>query len=328
MRIITNTPGLSQLQDGMLEIDSQYAVAGKSRLASEWDVFKRSFNCDFIIIICNPTSVLIQGFLHKLFFFNRSKVVSVDSVMPMPIGFKQVAIARLKSLAFKGVDLFIEYFKDTRGYQKYYGIDKHKFRYTPFKINRYEKVLALIEQDKISDQGYIFCGGNTRRDFDSLIKVAKRVELPFLIVTMDNKIINQHGSHLDESTLPNNIKVVHHDGSDTFLDYIAGAKLVALPVRKRNISASGIGVYLASMALKKCVVISHGPAVDGIIKDEAILVPPEDADALEEAISKAYHDDDYRNGFAERGQAYALSLQGEERLYRSIIEIIQEDAGT
>jgi glycosyltransferase involved in cell wall biosynthesis len=267
---------------------------------------------------------VFQGLLHKLFFFNRCKVISVDSVLPVPVGLTEKLKAKYKSLAFTGVELFIEYFKDTRGYQNYFGIDEKKFRYTPFKINRYEKVLNLIEQDLIKDDGYIFCGGNTRRDFDSLIKVARSTKLPFVIVTMKNSIINQHGSNLDESMLPDNVKIVHHDGSDSFLDYIANAKLVALPVKKQNISATGIGVYIASMALKKCVVISHGPSVDGIISDEAILVPPEDPEALEKAICKAYHDDDYRNGYAERGQAYALSLQGEMRLYHSIIDIIKE----
>jgi hypothetical protein len=322
MRVITNTPGLSRFSNETLEIDSRYSLPGKSRLASEWDVFKRSFNCDYVVIICDPFSVLIQGLLHVFLFFNRCKVVSVDSVLPVPVGVKERVKASIKSLAFKGVHIFIEYFKDTRGYQKYYRINKNKFRYTPFKINRYEKVLEIIDNNGIHDGGYVFCGGNTRRDFDSLIEVAKKVDIPFLIVTMDNSTIGYHGSCLDESSIPSNVKLVRHDGSDSFLEYIAGSKLVALPIKKGNISASGIGVYIACMALKKCVVISECPAVDGILEDEAIIVPPEDPNALQQAITKAFYDDHYRDGYAARGQAYALSLGGEDSLYRSILDIV------
>ncbi len=79
------------------------------------------------------------------------------------------------------------------------------------------------------------------------------------------------------------------------------------------------------MALKKCVIISNGPSVDGSIKDEAILVPSEDVDALESAITSAYNDETRRRGYAERAQAYALSLGGEDNLYRSLIEILASE---
>ncbi len=193
MRIITNTPGLARLANESLEVDTGYLTPGKSRLKSEWAVFKKSFDYDYTIIICDPASVIAQGFFHFLFFFNRCRLVSVDSVLPVPTGARERAKALIKLLAFKGVDIFIEYFRDTRGYERHYGIPKRKFRYTPFKINRYEQVLKIIDSGKISDQGYIFCGGNTRRDFDTLVQVARGVDYPFTIVTMQNAVIDQHG---------------------------------------------------------------------------------------------------------------------------------------
>ena len=84
------------------------------------------------------------------------------------------------------------------------------------------------------------------------------------------------GRRSTNDSLPPNVEVVRHDGSDSFLDHIAASRLVALPIKRENISASGIGVYLAAMALGKCVVISEGPAVNGVVPPgAALIVPPE-----------------------------------------------------
>ena len=105
-----------------------------------------------------------------------------------------------------------------------------------------------------------------------------------------------------------------------FLEHIAGATLVVLPVLKGNISATGISVYLSAMALGKCVIISSGPAVDDVVPTEAaITVPPEDVAALTSAIKTTLDDHDLREKTAAAGQAYALSLGGEENLYLNVL---------
>jgi glycosyltransferase involved in cell wall biosynthesis len=211
---------------------------------------------------------------------------------------------------------------DSAGYERHDRIPKHKFRYVPFKVNRYERVLATPTRD----DGYVFCGGNTRRDFATLIAAARQLSCPFKIVTMREAVIGSHGSSLDERDLPPNIEVIRHDGSDSFLDFIAAARVVALPIKKANISASGIGVYLASMALGKCVVISEGPAVNGVVPDgAAVIVPAEDPAALRAAIDKAWSDEPFRARVAAAGQAYARQLGGEDRLCESVAQVLVAD---
>jgi hypothetical protein len=73
------------------------------------------------------------------------------------------------------------------------------------------------------------------------------------------------------------------------------------------------------MYLKRCVILSEGPGASDMFRDEAILVPPGDPDALCSAILKAWHDEEYRRGFEDRGHAYALSLGGERELIERII---------
>jgi glycosyltransferase involved in cell wall biosynthesis len=279
---------------------------------------------DYVLVNCAPRELLHLASATLLNPFGRCKLVSLDTVLPVPR--RQSATDRLrhaiKVALFKRVALFIEYFRDVSGYAHHYGMAVDKFRYVPFKINRYEQVLAT----PTTDEGYIFCGGNTRRDFTTLFEAVRTLPYPVRVVTMGDHVITGSGTTLDEHAVPPNVHVVRHDGSDSFLDHIAGARLVALPIKKENISASGIGVYLASMGLGKCVIISHGPAVDGVVPEgAAIVVPPEDPAALRRAIDRAYTDDAYRESVAARGKAYARGLAGEARLCQSVMEVLAAD---
>ena len=133
--------------------------------------------------------------------------------------------------------------------------------------------------------------------------------------------ITKHGSALSTNNLPSNVEIVRHDGDrKSFLEHIAGATLVVLPVLKGNISATGISVYLSAMALGKCVIISSGPAVEDVVPtDAAITVPPEDIAALTSAIKTTLNDPNLREQAAAAGKTYALSLGGEENLYLNVL---------
>jgi glycosyltransferase involved in cell wall biosynthesis len=325
LSIISNLAALKHVDVAGVEVDLIAYPGGKAGFLKQSVAFYRAFRCDYAVINCSPRD-LYWFCLLKLFFpFSRCRIVSLDTVLPVPTaaGVLQGVGLALKKTLFKRVHLFIEYFRETSGYEKYYGIARPRFRYVPFKINRYEKVL----QTATRDEGYIFCGGNTRRDFATLIEATQSLAIPVRIVTRPNAIIGDHGSFIDERHLPPHINVVRHDGSDSFLDHIAAARLVVLPIKRDNISASGIGVYLACMALGKCVIISEGPAVNGIVPSgAAVVVPPEDPAALRAAIDRVLADDRLRVSIAEAGQRYALSLGGEQRLCESVLGVLVADA--
>ena len=322
--IATNLRGLGDVPQpaGAVSVEPFTRVSGGplARLRACW----RALACDYVVVNCSPADLFDVCVAKMLWPFSPGRIVSLDTVLPVPRTDTTAAQLKLwvKRILFRRVTLFIEYFRDTDGYERHYGMPRARFRYVPFKVNRYERVLATPTRD----DGYIFCGGNTRRDFATLIAALRDLPLPVTIVTMSDQVIAGHGSSLDERTLPPHVRVVRHDGSDSFLDYVAAARLVALPIRRENISASGIGVYLAAMALGKCVVISAGPAVNGVVPPgAALIVPPEDPGALRAALERAYRDDTLRQTVAAAGRAYALSLGGEDRLCASVLAVVLAD---
>ncbi len=166
-----------------------------------------SFSCQYFVINCSPHDVLIFSFLKWISPFNKCKIVSVDFIMREPSSLRERIFQVVKWVLFKKVHVFIEYFKDTTGYERFYKIPKNKFHYVPFKVNS----LELINEVTNIEGNYLFCGGKTLRDFQTLILAFRNLPYELTIVTMSNEEISVHGSTIDESHLPNNIKVVRHD---------------------------------------------------------------------------------------------------------------------
>lgn len=314
LRIITN---LARLETAKFkDVDINYHPYPPVGLLPSLQTFARSFGCDYILINGTLHGALKLALLKWVVPFHRCKLVVLDVLLSTPHGFKGRLKASLLRILFKKIDAVMLLYKNTEGLQKYYGIAPEQFRYVPFKINQYE----LIQQHTVTDEGYIFCGGKTRRDFETFFEAVKGLDYPVKIVTTPNDDIAQHGSYLDETAAPPNVEVVRLDGTPSrFIAYMAAARLVIMPI-KPEICGAGIGVYIMAMALKKCVIISAGPGAEDVLtENQAIIVPARDPVSLRDAIEKAYTDAEYRQFYERNGYRYAMSLQGEDRLMESVV---------
>lgn len=323
MKVITNINGLYYNPSDFIDFELYKYPQDNYNIVTIFKIFLTSFRYDYILLNCAAYDVMVLAFFKLICPFNHCKLISVDIVLRTPSSFKGKIFQIARKILFKKVHLFIEYFKNTSGYEKYFSIKKEKFRYVPFKINSYE----LIRKTIISDEEYIFSGGRSLRDFPTLIEAMQNLDYHIKIVTQPNSIIKQHGTFLNDNKLPANIEVIRHDGNqETFIKYIAASKLVVIPLIKETIAAAGISVYLMSMALKKCTILSDLPGTTDVLGyDKAIIVPPEDPLSLRLAIIKAYNDNNYRRNYEDNGYNYAIKLQGEKGLFKSIATIIRND---
>jgi glycosyltransferase involved in cell wall biosynthesis len=287
-------------------------------------VFFRCFNYDYILLN-GALNVFFVLALLKLFLpFGRCRLVILDVLLSTPRTRAERVKTWLRGFLMGRAHRILLYHRGTRGLQQVLGLSADKFDYIPFKINEYELVKSL----PVSDQGYIFCGGKTRRDFATLIEAARDLPYPVKIVTTSNEDIAVHGSYLDESlVLPPNVEAIRLDGSARpFFELMAASRVVALPL-KPDISGVGIGVYIIAMAFGKTVVMTEGPATEGVVTDDlAILVPPRDPRALREALMRACSDDALRARLGANAQRYALPLGDERRLMQSLAEWLARDS--
>ncbi len=177
------------------------------------------------------------------------------------------------------------YFRDSASFEVKYGLPRSRFEYVPFKVNSWE----LIREAVISDGGYIFVGGRSRRDFATLFEAVKDLPYPVRILTAHEPELLPHGSSLAGLRVPANVEMIYKDTDrKLYVELMANARLVVLPIVKDSAVQAGIGVYIMGMALRKCVIISEGLGVSDVLQPhQACIVPPGDASALRDAIENA-----------------------------------------
>jgi glycosyltransferase involved in cell wall biosynthesis len=146
------------------------------------------------------------------------------------------------------------------------------------------------------------------------------LKYPAVLLHQGIEIMAKHDTIIPLDQLPENIKVIQHDGDrNSWFEFIQKARIVVIPTLP-TITAAGVSVYLDAMALKKCVILNDNPASRGILEKEAIIVPSQDPHRLAEAIRESWENHELREYIASEGQKYAQTLQGEKRLLKDIIE--------
>jgi glycosyltransferase involved in cell wall biosynthesis len=322
LRVITNLPGLESAAVPGVDIVTE-PWPSEAGGQAPWQAFRRSFGCDYILLNGSPHHLLVLALLKLLAPFNRCRIVALDILLSRPRSGSERVKTSVRGWLLRRVHRILLYYRDTSAIQQHLGLPASKFDYVPFKINQFD----LVTSTPASDAGYIFCGGKTRRDFTTLIAATAPLGYPVKIVTTPNEDIARHGSYLEEGPMPPNIEVVRLDGSARpFIESMAASRLVVLPL-KPDITGVGIGVYIMAMALGKPVVITAGPSTHGLLGDDlAIVVPPNDADALRDAIARVYTDAALRQRLADNGRAYALALGDERQLVRNVAAWLADDA--
>ena len=306
--IVSNVPGLARL----------VSEGGKFRFsaAARGGAFLRQCRqADLVILDDDQERLRLACLLRP---FSRFRLVSVDLILRPPSGFKARLRANAKRRLLSQVDRFILYFKDTAGYERIYGIDPARTAYVPFKVNGWEQRSSwpsAVEGD------YVLCAGRTLRDVATFVEAMRIAGCPGIILQQRRSLLTQHGTAAWAGELPPNLRLVtdESDSLERFMSYMANARIVVIPRFRGDIAATGISTYLMAMALGRCVILSRGPGAEDVLSDQAVLVSPENADELAQAISSLWRNADARSAIAARGKRYAEGLAGEQRLCSDIL---------
>lgn len=157
-------------------------------------------------------------------------------------------------------------------------------RFVPFGVDVTEFSPTLVQEE---DVDVVSVGADPHRDFALLCAVARRLpELRFRIVAAP-----EHVRALGD--VPANVAIETDVPLERVRERLAAGHVVALPVR-RNSYSGATTVLLQAMALGKPVVVSRTDAIargyeleDGV---NCRFVPPEDGDALEQALLETLAD--------------------------------------
>jgi glycosyltransferase involved in cell wall biosynthesis len=139
------------------------------------------------------------------------------------------------------------------------------------------------------DDGYVFAGGGAGRDFATLIESLRDTGLSLRIVTFSPATLGWSGE------LPSNVEVEWTMPLPQFLDRVAGARIVVVPLRDGS-SDFGQTTVVQALSLGKPVVATRSPGVVDYVHDEreGLLVEPGDVAGLRAAVLRLEGDRELR----------------------------------
>jgi glycosyltransferase involved in cell wall biosynthesis len=145
------------------------------------------------------------------------------------------------------------------------------------------------------DEAYIFSGGKSFRDYNTLIK------------SLDN--IEQHSVIIGYGSTKQYKRITIHQKLpwEQFLDYMARSRIVVVPLEDRKIS-TGQTIILYAMALGKPVVTTKTSGTIDYIESgkTGILVPPNNSQELQRQILILLNDDEFRKKIGDASRQAVL----------------------
>ena len=157
-----------------------------------------------------------------------------------------------------------------------WGVDPRHVAFTSYAHTVTPDELAV----PATTDGGVFAGGNSLRDYDTLLDAVHGLDVP---VRIETKVIPPERL----AGLPAHVDVSAIRSHDAFVDGLRRAAVVVTPILPAVNRAAGLDTYLSAMALGKVVIVTESPGVSDYVEHgrTGLVVPPADAAALRDAIA-------------------------------------------
>lgn len=199
---------------------------------------------------------------------------------------------------------------------------RSRVRFTPWPVT----MVSPDPMHESTDNGRVFAGGNSLRDYRPLIDAAGEIGAPVDIATSTLDADDARG-------YPANVTARLFARAD-YDAMLRAASVVVVPLEPRTDRSSGQTTYVNAMALGKAIVVSDAPGVRDYIDDgeTGVIVPYGDAAALACAVRALLADRQRRQQLGENARRHALTnltLSGyAERLLQVVDETLATPAPT
>jgi glycosyltransferase involved in cell wall biosynthesis len=158
---------------------------------------------------------------------------------------------------------------EKRDFERRWGVDGSRVRFIPFYATLWRDLASSA-----TDEGYVFAGGISYRDYDLLVKATEGLDVPVRVAS----------SWRPSQPLPANVTVASMP-EEEYNRTMVGASLIVVPLRPAARSA-GQATYLSAMLAGKPLIVTDAPGVrDYVVPGETALVVENDPAALRAAIT-------------------------------------------
>lgn len=186
-----------------------------------------------------------------------------------------------------------------------WSVDPRRVVFTPFCLTFDDDELAA----PTSEDGGVFAGGDSVRDYRPLLEVAPTLDAP---VTIATRVLA--GVDAPE---PVRVGPVPHA---EFNRLLRAARVVVVPLAAGLERSAGQQTYLNAMAIGKLVVVTDSPGARDYVEHgvTGLVVPPDDAAALADALRWALRPGEEQRAMRERAREVARSRFGVDAYFERL----------
>jgi glycosyltransferase involved in cell wall biosynthesis len=209
-------------------------------------------------------------------FFPRTRLVIADFLIPKPSLWLRFVAPWLRL-----ADTFLCIRSgDERTLAKRFGVNPHQCRFAHFPAR---EVPHASQSPPIPEQPYVYSAGFAHRDWSTLIQALRKTGLP--------AILSPGFSFVPPPDLPTHIRILPPQPPEIGRTYLLHAALAVFSMEPTELPSGPLVLLDAMMLSKPIVATSVNGTRDYLHHDEdALLVPPRDADALAAALLRVWND--------------------------------------
>jgi hypothetical protein len=201
---------------------------------------------------------------------------------------------------------------ETESFPRTWGLRSSRVCFTPWPA-------TLKDDAESTDNGRVFAGGNSLRDYGPLIAAAPGLAAPVDIATTvvtPDELGGAAGPNLTIGPRPQ----AEYD------EMLRAAAVVVVPLKAREDRCSGQTTYVNAMARGKAIVVTDTPGVRDYIRhgETGLIVAPSDATAMAQAVTRLLEDPAERVRIGGQAREHALSELTLTRYATHLLEVVDE----
>ncbi len=170
-----------------------------------------------------------------------------------------------------------------------------------------------------SDEGYVFTGGYTNRDYDTFVEAVRGLDRRVVVQALPSNEFHMQ--------IPDNVEIDTQFGPEVFERLLSASSLVVLPLNPHG-AISGQSVLLQALQYAKPVVATlHPGLVDLLPAGAPGYVPAGDVAAMREAIARGLHDARFRDELVAASRRAQQAIDAWPPIHREISARVEAELG-
>lgn len=250
-------------------------------------LLKQAKNYD-VVVTADIKTAQIFGLFRYVFQWKKPRHIILELMLDESREDIRWKTKRLfQRICFSAADIiFVSSRREISSYAKRLKLSENRLRFLPFHTD-------IIVPKMIKGSGYILSAGRTGRDFVTLARAVKGLDVKVVVVSDQ-----YHAAGID---FPPNMEVYCEIPYKQYLALLHSCSMVIVPLKKL-VKSTGQVVFLEAMALGKPVIATDTVGTEDYLEDgvTGTLVPPEDSNALRAAIVRFIEKPHYYKSLADK----------------------------